>query len=586
MNYHLEIVEKDSGKFYRFKHSYRENGKVKNKRIYLGKEEIALKLLMDFSTKKPDKEILLSYSGELILSKIAKTLQFSEVINEVIQKRAKFDVGHFMTLLVIERCLNNVSKWGLAQKVHQNSFFSLDPLLKEAYFVEDNIYNYMDYISPVLHKIQSRLVERLLRNGQVALDEFILDGTSIHCYGEDTEENEAAEDEAAEEGEPGDDEPIPEAEGALKRKRGYSRSKRPDLAQINLILGVNGQYFPLLYETFSGNTADVVMFEHILALAQTDYPHLLEAIQNRYLIFDRGNNNPANLKEVDAICHKWQFYFIAGIRSSMVRAELSSLKKEALTEIYVQKKTRLYGKTMTKKIYGKDRLVLLYLNEETALRKKDQFLTFLDKIQKAIALVTQKGTPLEEQKQEIDSLLKKYHLRRCFEVRMDEAQVTCTPIESKLQAKTALFGKFALITNDFRLQAAEIVRIYKTNKIVEREFHLLKSLFQIGPFFHRRPDRIRTHFALVTWGILFCAFLRSYLIQNQMAFSFEELLDILKSGYLSMGEYNYPGSKMFVISKTLNINEPLKKILHVLDLKYEYFDIKVGSTQGIQSKRR
>ena len=210
----------------------------------------------------------------------------------------------------------------------------------------------------------------------------------------------------------------------------------------------------------------------------------------------------------------------------------------------------------------------------------------MDKIQKAIALITQKGEALEEQKQEIDTLLKKYHLRRCFAVQIDETQVTCTPIEPKLTAKMALFGKFAIITNDFRLKASEIVRIYKTNTIIEHEFHLLKSLFQIGPFFHRRPDRIQTHFALVTWGIFLCAFLRSYLVQHQLSFSFEELLDMLKSGYLSVGEYNYPDPKTFIIYRTLNIADKVKQILTVLDLKYNYFDINVGSTKNNHGKTK
>ena len=40
-------------------------------------------------------------------------------------------------------------------------------------------------------------------------------------------------------------------------KRGYSRDHRPDCKQLVIALIVNGEGFPLSYETFDGNRADV-----------------------------------------------------------------------------------------------------------------------------------------------------------------------------------------------------------------------------------------------------------------------------------------------------------------------------------------
>ena len=44
-------------------------------------------------------------------------------------------------------------------------------------------------------------------------------------------------------------------------QRGYSRDHRPDCPQVVIALIVNAEGFPLSYETFDGNRADVTTLE-------------------------------------------------------------------------------------------------------------------------------------------------------------------------------------------------------------------------------------------------------------------------------------------------------------------------------------
>ena len=61
------------------------------------------------------------------------------------------------------------------------------------------------------------------------------------------------------------------------------------------------------------------------------------------------------------------------------------------------------------------------------------------------------------------------------------------------QALERLDGKLLLVTNVSDCPAHEIVRRYKSLADIERGFRVLKSEIEIGPMYHRLPQRIRAH---------------------------------------------------------------------------------------------
>ena len=54
-------------------------------------------------------------------------------------------------------------------------------------------------------------------------------------------------------------------------------------------------------------------------------------------------------------------------------------------------------------------------------------------------------------------------------------------------------GKLMLITNTQDLSPTDLVRRYKSLADIERGFRVLKSEIEIGPVYHRLPDRIKAH---------------------------------------------------------------------------------------------
>ncbi len=571
MNYFLHVSKTKYGNYYSYRYNYRENGKVKTKDVYLGKEEVAVKIISDFNSKKPLNERLLSFSGEVILSKMLEMVDFRKIINKIIQNGAEFDVGRFIEIIVIERTLYEYSKWRLANISHEKSIFSLDTIITRDNFYENNIYHYMDYIYPKLDQIQQEIVKKLLSMKNMEFDELIIDATSMHCFG-------------------GDDIEAPKNQvekyenyKQLNRTHGYSRSKRPDLPQINLILGVTNHYIPLFFDAFSGNAPDTAMFKMLLEKCQREYSMLLKKVKEKYLVFDKGNNSEDNFKELDSLCEEWSCHFVTSIRPSMVRVkeQLLPLKIEEQPVIYEQKRTKLRGKTSTIFLYKgdkKERNVLLYVNDEIARKNQEAFLELLDEVQEKISEISQKHEKNEDKLDALKNLLRKKRVRSYFKMKEESGTVKCEPIKEKIDEKLNLAGKFAIITDDFTLDADSIIRIYKTSGVVEHEFHILKSVLSLYPLRHRKPTRIKVHCALVIWGAMAFALLRFLLMQNKIEFTFEELKDIVKEGYVSIGDYIYPGYKSFRIQRTLNINPILENIFKIFKLESDYFDIKLLPT--------
>ena len=152
-------------------------------------------------------------------------------------------------------------------------------------------------------------------------------------------------------------------------------------------------------------------------------------------------------------------------------------------------------------------------------------------------------------------------------------------LPAKVEDKKTLFGKFAVLASDPGLKAKEIIRLYKSKEIVEHEFHLLKSLLAIKPFYHSLPHRIEAHVAIVHWGMLLLSVLKNLLAQEGLTYSFEELSRVIRRGLLQKATYHYPGYKNFRLTRVIGVTPELEQILSLLKIKLQPFHIEdLGAT--------
>jgi transposase len=101
-----------------------------------------------------------------------------------------------------------------------------------------------------------------------------------------------------------------EAAGNPQAQRGYSRDHRPDCKQVCIGLVVTPEGFPLAYEVFAGNTADVTTVEDIVAAMEAKYGRA-----RRVWVVDRGMVSEANL----AFLRERGARYVVGTPKSLLR---------------------------------------------------------------------------------------------------------------------------------------------------------------------------------------------------------------------------------------------------------------------------
>ena len=72
-------------------------------------------------------------------------------------------------------------------------------------------------------------------------------------------------------------------------------------------------------------------------------------------------------------------------------------------------------------------------------------------------------------------------------------------------------GKLLLVTNTKNLAPAEVVARYKALADIERGFKVLKSEIEIGPVYHRLPERIRAHASICFMALILHRVMRARL---------------------------------------------------------------------------
>jgi len=116
--------------------------------------------------------------------------------------------------------------------------------------------------------------------------------------------------------------------------------------------------------------------------------------------------------------------------------------------------------------------------------------------------VRRRGRPLSDSgaKARFYHAVKDANLAHLIKVDLKAEAFTFTVDEDKQRYLELLDGKLLLVTNT-DAPAAEVVQRYKNLADIERGFRVLKSDIEIGPVYHRLPQRIRAH-ALVCFMAL------------------------------------------------------------------------------------
>jgi len=140
-----------------------------------------------------------------------------------------------------------------------------------------------------------------------------------------------------------------------------------------------------------------------------------------------------------------------------------------------------------------------------------------------------RGRPLSDSgaKARFYHAVKDAHLAHLIKVDLQAEAFSFTIDEDKQRYLELLDGKLLLVTNT-DAPAAEVVQRYKSLADIERGFRVLKSDIEIGPVYHRLPQRIRAHALICFTALILYRVMRMRLKTNQRAESPSRLLEQLQ----------------------------------------------------------
>jgi hypothetical protein len=155
------------------------------------------------------------------------------------------------------------------------------------------------------------------------------------------------------------------------------------------------------------------------------------------------------------------------------------------------------------------------------------------------------------------------HLARIVKVDLKSELFTYDIDERALKHAKMMDGKLLLVTNAPDFAPDEVIKRYKSLADIERGFRVLKYEIEIGPIYHRLPDRIHAHASICFMALILYRVMRSRLKDSHSQISPERALDKLRRIQHQVVKVN----DLEPIAALSSINQEHTEILQALTIK-------------------
>lgn len=315
--------------------------------------------------------------------------------------------------------------------------------------------------------------------------------------------------------------------------RHYGMSKEGVVAR-QVMLGVvqTSEGLPLYHEVFDGNTAEVTTIKGVIEKIVKRFP-----VKRVIAVADRGLLSTDNLADLQAITlpggGKLEFILaVPGRRygdfvellGPFHAAQCDSARQEVLGEVQ----------------WNKLRLIITH-DPQVALdasTKRDNRIAELEKqAAQWVGKLDEQDTGQSKRGRKLSdggARARFYHevclahLARIIKVDLKSELFSYHLDERALTHARLMDGKLLLVTNAPDFAPAEVIKRYKSLADIERGFRVLKSEIEIGPIYHRLPERIRAHAAICFMALILYRVMRSRLRASATPISPERALDKLR----------------------------------------------------------
>lgn len=310
--------------------------------------------------------------------------------------------------------------------------------------------------------------------------------------------------------------------------------------QFMLSLVQTAEGLPIAHEVHPGNTAEAKTLLPMIRGLLARYP-----LKRVVLIADRGLLSTANIEELDKLQAQLKkdgrnvaVEYILAVPAARYGDFAEDLKKLNATQntgqewcaetrwndsrlvvahdpIAAARRTAARDKTMAE---------LLKLGQQCSGKLDAQ-----DESKSTGKKNKTKGRPMSDSgtKARFYHAVKDAHMAHLIKVDLKAELFSYTVDEDKKRYLELLDGKLLLVTNT-SAAAAEVAQRYKSLADIERGFRVLKSDIEIGPVYHRLPQRIRAHALICFMALILFRVMRMRLKMAKRSESPTTLLESLK----------------------------------------------------------
>lgn len=323
------------------------------------------------------------------------------------------------------------------------------------------------------------------------------------------------------------------AEGSSEQAgdlRQYGMSKEGIVAR-QILLGVvqTAEGLPIYHEVFDGNVAETRTLLPTLRLLLERFP----AIQRLVLVADRGLLSLDNLAQLQALRLRdnQPLEFILAVparRYNEFTDQLQAWHEATCRDAQIE--------VLHEQPWQQLRLVAAHDPERASEQREAR----QRRLAELLALGEQWAQKLDRQdggqrargralshsgaKARFYRDVSEAHLLKTLKVDLKGDWFSYDVDEAALARAEQMDGKLILLTNVPDMTAAEVVQRYKSLADIERGFRVLKNEIEIGPIYHRLPERIRAHAAICFMALILYRVMRMRLKQRGLSLSPEAAL--------------------------------------------------------------
>jgi len=305
-----------------------------------------------------------------------------------------------------------------------------------------------------------------------------------------------------------------EVEEVDKAQRGYSRDHRPDCKQLIIALIVSPEGFPLSYEVFAGNRADVTTLEEMLEAVERKHGRA-----RRVWVFDRGIVSEENLQSL----RRRGASYLVGTPRAQLKAYERRLLEGDWQSVSGEVEVQLIAQDNETYVLARSRA---RAQKERAMRCRVLHGLMRDLIRLRRLLRHGRLKDPDKVLLHLGRLKERYQQAwRYVKISIEDLRLRWRWDREALRLAASRDGAYLLRTNLEGSDPAQLWSQYIQLTEVEAVFRALKSDLAIRPIWHFTPKRVEAHVMVAFLGYCLWVCLKHKLKASSPSLTPWQLLD-------------------------------------------------------------